>query len=271
MKNKWLWTVLAAVFIGSIAAGWYFCLQPVNPEKIAGSLATEGYDYISKRQFDLAQKKFALALNIVQVTPFENKNLLANIYLGAGWCRQEKKEWNSSIPLYKAACSELQQILYLPKYRKKRVDCLNNLYISYTWLMRAFFESGRYADALESFHAIEKLRLNEKPNSELAKIYMGMAKNAQKIKNYDFSDKCCDIGINLCEAANSREYNDVNGKMLWIKADNRSRQGRFGEAVALAKKAIAILQDSKINTPEDIELLQNILQEWITHKDIGHH
>jgi hypothetical protein len=105
--------------------------------------------------------------------------------------------------------------------------------------------------------------MNEPPEPELAQIYAGMAKNAQEMTDYEFSDKCCDIGLQICRTGNNENFGYVNGILLWIKANNCYRRNNNSEAISHGKEALLILQYNHGNNPETVKLVQQQLQEWI--------
>jgi len=262
-RKTWLrLCLLTAVILGGVAAGLYFYRQSQEPEKLAGQFATLGYNYIDRKQFDLAYRDFLQSLKIIENRSLKNQVLRVNTYLGLAWCYREKNDWNQAVKFYEMACSDLLEMLNQSKYSEKRNKNLIALYAGYTWMMRGYFETKQYSAAPGWFSSIEKLRLSEGADPELARIYMGMARNAQQLKNYDFADKCCDIGLSVCRRGNDEKYNDVEGKLLWIKADNYYQQGHFSVAMDWGRRALIILQKNKLNNPEAVAMIQQHLQDW---------
>lgn len=261
-KKIWVRILIAILLISSGGTGIYFYRQAHNPEKSAKKHATTGYKHLENKNIEYAKNELLEALKTINDNEIKNKRFKANVFAGLGWCYREKEEWKTSIYYYSLTCSALKQMLEIPEYNKNRETNLINLYICYTWIMHGCFETNQYSEAIKHFPEIEKLRIKEKPNLELAKIYMGMAKNAQKMKNYEFSDKCCDIGLNVCKGGKDGDLWDIERKILWIKADNLFQQERLPEAISLCQKALA-KKLSNHNHHDDFQVfLQEKINEW---------
>ena len=266
MQRKTIWIILIIILLAAIGIGGYYFYQRHLHVTMAKEYSQKGYDYLNANKPELAIGELLQALNIIQRNQNTDLMLKADVYRSLAWGYRENNDWKKSLEFELLGNSMLLKMLNIVKSQQSRNIKLNNLYISYTWIMHGCFETNKHDDAIKFFPEIEKLRTIEKPHPELAKIYMGMAKNAQKIKSYDFSNKCCDIGLDMCNSRGYGNFSDVAQKILWVKADNLYRQGHLSDAISLCKEALAKKQSVNESNDDFHVFLQEKLAQWQTEK-----
>lgn len=257
-----LWMLIVVMIAIGGGVSLFFYKQYRNHLKTAERLVNMGYQKIHKKQFNAACESFSQAQYLINKYSINNEIFKTNTYLGAAWSYRECNEWHKSLEMYDLSCTSINKILSDPKYKSKRKKYLTTLFIVYTWIMHGCVETENYDKALTYFQEIENLRMNEPPEPELAQIYAGMAKNAQKNKNYIFSDKCCSIGLQICNSIHDSSSSYIKSKIYWVMADNLYKQGKLQNAVAICKTALDECPTDNIHSSKFRDFLQEKISQW---------
>jgi hypothetical protein len=173
----------------------------------------------------------------------------------AGWREKSISHALQSIAIRK-------KMLKMDQYQAEKAHTLSLIYNSYSYMMEQFYLSERFAEALTYFPDIEYYRKNELKNVWLVEVYMEMAENAQKIADYEFSNKCCDIGIQICNQGKDPEYDTIKGLVLVVKANGYHQNNNLPGAIRCGLDSLIYLKD---NDNEVYNEMGKKLQQWMKH------
>jgi tetratricopeptide (TPR) repeat protein len=179
---------------------------------------------------------------------------IANIYSAMSMSARKTGCEEKAILTALKSIEKRKQMLTMPLYQKQRKDNLAAIYSLYRYIIRQLNNSEKFSEALTYFPIVEEYRKNEQKSDSLAMIYLGLARNAQDKGDYEFSDQCCDLGLQISSSSSAK------GRLTWLKAYNANLRDKPDKAFLLGTKALSLLNENKKENLKLIEMIKNSLE-----------